>query len=642
MQTTAAYGSWKSPITSDLLVAGITGLDAICLDGDDVYWLEMRPTENGRTVIMRQTATGEAVDVTPPDYNVRSRVHEYGGGGYTVHQGTVYFVNFADQRLYRQRPGAEPEAVTPEAGGYRYADGVVDERYGRFLCIREAHQPDHEPVNTLVSLALDGQSGQVLHSGYDFYASPCLSPDGRYLAWLAWNHPNMPWDGTELWLAEMTADGLENAQRVAGGIDESIFQPAWSPDGGLYFVSDRNNWWNLYCWQAGTVVAVYEMAAEFGLPQWVFDLSTYGFSGDGRIVTAYTQDARWYLATIGREDGRFTPLSVPFDTIHQVRVRGEFVYLAGAAADRPLVIARLHLVTGALDILRQSSRISIDAGHLSQPQTLAFPTENGLTAYALYYPPTNQAFMAPEGERPPLLVISHGGPTSAANTQLNWGIQYWTSRGFGVLDVNYGGSTGYGREYRQRLNQQWGVVDVQDCVHGARYLVAEGLVDGQRLAIRGGSAGGYTTLCALTFYDLFQAGASFFGVSDVEALAQDTHKFESRYLDSLIGPYPAQRELYVSRSPIHFVDRMNCPLLLLQGLEDRVVPPSQSETIYRALRQKGIPVAYVAFPGEQHGFRQAKNIKRSLDAELYFYGRIFHFHPADVLEPLVIDNLDPL
>ncbi len=482
--------------------------------------------------------------------------------------------------------------------------------------------------------------GQVLVSGNNFYANPRLSPDGARLAWLTWNHPNMPWDGCELWAADVLADGtLDRAQLVAGGLDESIFQPEWSPDGVLHFVSDRTGWWNLYRWRAGSIEQLTDLPAEFGVPQWVFGMSTYAFASAERIICAYTQDGVWHLASLDTRTKALTPFDLPYTEVSNVCVGAGCAVFTAASPSQSAAIVRLDLGTGQVTVLRRSSDVAVDAGYLSTPQSIEFPTEGGLTAHGIYYPPTNRDFVAPAGERPPLLVLSHGGPTGATSTSLSLGMQYWTSRGFAVLDVNYGGSTGYGRAYRQRLDDAWGIVDVDDCVNGARYLVAQGLADERRLAIRGGSAGGYTTLAALTFRDVFRAGASHFGVSDLEALATDTHKFESRYLDRLVGPYPARRDLYIARSPIHFTDRLSTPIILLQGLEDKVVPPSQAEKMFAAVKAKGLPVAYVPFEGEQHGFRKAENIKRAMEAELYFYSRIFGFDLADPVEPVQIENL---
>jgi dipeptidyl aminopeptidase/acylaminoacyl peptidase len=553
---------------------------------------------------------------------------------------TIYFSNFADQRLYRLTPGTEPQPVT-SASGMRYADGVIDQNRGRMICVREDHTIPGQAANTLVSLNLAGDAGgQVLVSGNDFYSSPRLSPDGSRLAWLTWNHPNMPWDGTELWTAQIGANGnLENAERVAGGAAESTFQPEWSPKGVLHFVSDRSGWWNLYHWRDGQVEPLWEMEAEFGQPQWVFGMSLYGFESEQSLICAYNQRGVWHLARLDTVARKLELIDTPCTEISEVRVGSGGVVFRGGSATQPLSIFRLDLTTHRLEVIRSAREVTVDPGYFSTPQTIEFPTENGLTAYGFFYPPQNRDYAGPPDERPPLLVKSHGGPTGSTSTYLDYKIQYWTSRGIAVLDVNYGGSTGYGRAYRQRLNDQWGIVDVDDCVNGARYLVGQGQADGNRLAITGGSAGGYTTLCALTFRDTFKAGASYYGVSDLETLATDTHKFESRYLDSLVGPYPEQADVYRQRSPIHYTERLSCPIIFLQGLEDEIVPPSQSEKMFEAVRAKGLPVAYLTFEGEQHGFRGAENIKRALEAELYFYSRIFGFELADPIEQIPIENL---
>jgi dipeptidyl aminopeptidase/acylaminoacyl peptidase len=636
----APYGSWKSPITADLIGAATVGLEQPRLDGDDAYWIETRPAEGGRHVIVRRGPDGRAADQTPAPLNARTCAHESGGGAYAVADGSLYFANFADQRLYRQDRDGPPRPITPE-GDRRYADAVIDRRRGRLVCVREDHTAGGEPVNTLVSLATGGgDAGRVLVSGNDFYSSPRLSPDGARLAWLTWNHPNLPWDGTELWAAEVGADGsLGPGERVAGGPDESVFQPEWSPDGVLHFVSDRTGWWNLYRRRDGRDEPLCPRAAEFGRPQWLFGYSTYAFASAGQIVCTWVEQGAWRLGLLDTQAGTLEPLEAPSTEIEGVRAAGgKAVFVAGSPAE-PTAVVRLDLASRRLEVLRRSSTAPLDPGYLSVPGLIEFPTEGGLTAFGFHYPPRNRDFAAPAGDRPPLLVISHGGPTSSASTGLRPEVQYWTSRGFAVLDVSYGGSTGHGRDYRRRLDGRWGVVDVDDCVNGAKYLVGRGLADGSRLAIRGRSAGGYTTLCALTFRDVFRAGASHFGVSDLEALAKETHKFESRYLDRLIGPYPERRDLYRERSPVHFADRLSCPVILFQGLEDKVVPPNQAEMMVEALRKKGLPVAYVAFADEQHGFRRAENIKRALEGELYFYGRVFGFTPADPLEPVPIDNL---
>ncbi len=642
------YGSWKSPITADLIVAGTIGLGQIGLDGEDVYWIEGRPSEGGRYVMVHRTPDGKTTDVTPSPFNVRTRAHEYGGGAFAIQDGTIYFSNFADQRLYKQTPASEPQPLTPE-GDRRYADAVIDSQRGRIICICEDHSGGtHEPTNTLVSINLENSHDiQVLVSGNDFYSSPRLSPDHSQLAWLSWNHPNMPWDGTQLWVAAINADGsLGEAKCVAGGVEESIFQPEWSPDGVLYFISDRTGWWNFYRWQPSTpsnedagVELLCAMEAEFGLPQWVFGMCTYAFESANRIICTYTQEGIWHLASLDTQTKQLERIETPYTEITSIHAaNGQAVFIAGSATE-PTAIVQMNLTNGQISVMKRSSELEIDTGYLSTPQAIAFPTENNLTAYAFFYPPKNKDYTAPAGEKPPLIVKSHGGPTASTSSAFNLKIQYWTSRGFAFVDVNYGGSTGYGREYRQRLNNNWGIVDVDDCANAAKYLAEQGLVDGERMAIAGGSAGGYTTLAALTFRDVFKAGASYYGVSDLEVLARDTHKFEARYLDGLIGPYPERKDLYEKRSPIHFTDQLSCPVIFFQGLEDKVVPPNQAEMMVEALKVKGLPVAYVAYEGEQHGFRRAENIKRTLDGEFYFYSRVFGFKPADAIEPVPIDNL---
>ena len=641
--TIAPYGSWKSPITSDLIVKEMIGLSQPRLDGEDIYWIEMRPSERGRQVIVRRSADEATTDINPAEFNARTRVHEYGGGDYVVHDGAVYFSNFSDQQLYRQNAGPAPERITTECSDdrLRYADTVFDLARDRLICVREDHrQADREAENTIAAVSLKGEAESVLVSGNDFYSSPRVSLDGSRLAWLCWNHPNMPWDGCELWVGEFSANGsIQNHQLIAGGPRESIFQPEWSPDGVLYFVSDRTGWWNIHRAATGVVECLHEMNAEFALPQWVFGLSTYAFASAEIIVCAFVEKGIWKLGTIDTRTRQFDRVEMPFTEISSVQAAsGRAVFRAGSPSE-PLSIVEMDLTSHETKVLRRATKIDIDSSYISEPQPVEFPTENGLTAHGFYYAPRNRDFAGPSNEKPLLLVKSHGGPTSATIAALMLTIQYWTSRGVAVLDVNYGGSTGYGREYRERLNGNWGIVDVDDCVNGAKFLAARGDADANRSMIDGGSAGGYTTLCALTLRDYFKAGASYFGVSDLEALEKDTHKFESRYSDGLVGPYPERKDLYFDRSPINFTDRLSCPLIFFQGLEDKVVPPNQAEMMVDALRKKGLPVAYVAFEGEQHGFRRAENIKRSLDGELYFYSRVFGFELAEPVEPVEIENL---
>ena len=639
----APYGSWRSPIGAELIASGAVSVGQLVLDGDDAYWIETRPTEGGRGVVVRRGADGRVSDVTPPGFYVRTRVHEYGGGAFAVSGGVVYFSNFADQRLYRQDPGEEPRPLTPDVD-LRYADGDVDRRRGRMVCVREDHTVGgREAVNTLVSVDLtEGGPGDLLVSGSDFYSSPRINPDGSRLAWLSWDHPNMPWDGTTLWTAPLDAAGkVGAATRVAGGIDESIFQPEWSPDGVLYFVSDRTGWWNLYRRREGEAAPVYRMEAEFGAPQWGLGMRTYGFASAERIICSYNLKGVWHIADLYPDSQTLQRVPTPFTEITSsgMVVSSDGVLFGAGSPTMPATVMYHDLSTGGTEALRRSSDAEVDQGYLSAPRPIEFPTEKGLTAHAFFYPPKNRDYTGPEGERPPLLVKSHGGPTSSTSSTLDLSVQYWTSRGIAVLDVNYGGSTGYGTEYRRRLNGQWGLIDVDDCSNGAAYLVERGEVDGERLAIKGSSAGGYTTLAALTFRDVFKAGASYYGISDLEALAKETHKFESRYLDTLIGPYPERRDLYVERSPVHHTQQLSCPIVLFQGLEDKIVPPNQAEAMMDAMREKGLPSAYVPFEGEQHGFRRSENIKRALEAELYFYSRVFGFELGEAVEPVHIENL---
>ena len=632
---TLPFGTWPSPITPALVAAQGLRLSGVTPDGDDVYWLEGRPQESGRVALVRWRG-GEAVDVTPPGFSVRTRVHEYGGGAYAVHRGVAYAAHFSDQRLYRIAPAAAPQPITPE-GPWYYADLQVDARRGRLICVREDHTAsDQDAVTTIVSIPLGSPAGPApppaILSGYDFYSTPRLSPDGARLSWLCWNHPQMPWDGTEVWVADVTDDGsLAHARCVAGGRTESIYQPGWSPDGRLHFASDRDGWWRLYRYD-DAVAPVLEQPpdrSEFGRPQWVLGTQTWAFADPGRLVVTYTQEGRWRLATIdvgARTLARLAPDLEPQEWLAATATHAVLVASSTRAAAR---VVRVALDTGRVDTLRASAHVDVDAGYLSEPRAIEYPTTGGRTAHAFFYPPANRDASAPSGERPPLIAVTHGGPTTASSTALDLRIHFWTSRGFAVVDVNYGGSSGYGRPYRERLKGQWGIVDVDDVIAATRHLVSRGEADGARLIIRGGSAGGYTTLAALAFHpDVFRAGASYYGVSDLEVLARDTHKFESRYLDGLVGPYPAMREEYRRRSPIHVVDRLSCALILFQGLEDRIVPPNQSEMMADAVRRKGLPVAYFAFEGEQHGFRKAETIARCHEAELDFYGTVFGFTPA--------------
>ncbi|HMA71337.1 MAG TPA: prolyl oligopeptidase family serine peptidase [Xanthobacteraceae bacterium] len=635
-RATAPYGSWKSPITSDLIVAEATMLSDVRIDGDYVYWLEGRPREQGRNVIVRAGPTGAATDITPAGFNARTRVHEYGGASWLVADGTCIFSNFADQRLYRQREGQSvPEPVTPECSNrerhWRYSDGVLDQPRRRWIGVREDHSAEGEPVNAIVAMDLDRLAtspGRVLAGGHDFFCSARLSPDANRMVWLAWDHPNMPWNGTTLYLADIDSGGTPQSVRViAGGVAESVFQPEWSPDGDeIVFVSDRSGWWNLYAYNVVTEATrpLFPMMAEFGVPQWNLGVSTYAFADARRIVCTYTSAGLGQLATLDLITGTVQPIATGFTEFGSIRAERDRVVFRGGAPDRPTSVVTLDLRSGQFQILKQATDL-LDradlriADYLARVEPVEFPTTSRKTAHGLFYPPHNSDYRANANELPPLLVKCHGGPTSAASSTLNLGTQFWTSRGIAVLDVNYGGSTGFGREYRERLKFNWGVVDVDDCVNGAKFLAERGLVDARRVVISGGSAGGYTSLAALAFRDFFQGGASYYGVSDAAALARDTHKFESRYLDWLIGRFPEMETRYRERSPLHHADRISKPVIFFQGADDAVVPPNQTEVMVEALRRNGNPVGYFLFSGEQHGFRQAANIKRCLDAEIAFY-----------------------
>jgi dipeptidyl aminopeptidase/acylaminoacyl peptidase len=645
------YGTWPSPVSAAAVATLGLRLGGVAVDGDDVYWLEGRPKEGGRNVLIRSSADGRHRVVTPAGFNVRTRVQEYGGGAFVLADKAIYFSNFADQRIYGIATATNeardmPYAITP-AGNWFYADAALDATRQRLICVREDHsRAGREPETTLVSVSFDGteSAGEVIASGFDFYSTPRLSPDGSTLAWLSWRHPQMPWDGTELWIADVASSGrLEHERRVAGGPTESIYQPGWSPDGALYFVSDRDGWWKLYRSDRSEVLPAVRNPperAEFGRPAWSLGTATWAFAGPSRIVVAYTQRGRWFLGIVDVASGVLSSLVEDLEPHDWLTATSTHVVAVAGTATKPDAVVRIELASGRVETLQSSSSIAMADDQISIPHAIEFPSTGDHTAHAFVYQPRNGSYQGPPGERPPLIVIGHGGPTNATKTTLNPSVQYWTSRGFAVADVNYGGSSGYGRAYRQRLNKQWGIVDVDDSINAARYLVRQGQADPDRLIIRGGSAGGYTTLTALTFHPgEFKAGASYYGISDVEVLAQDTHKFESRYLDTLIGPYPEEGDRYHERSPIHFVDRLSCALILFQGLEDKVVPPNQSEMMADAVRKKGLPIAYLTFEGEQHGFRKASTIVRSLEAELYFYGAVFGFEPADRIEPVHIDNL---
>ena len=643
MPTPRPYGSWPSPISADLIVGGSISLGDVDVVDDNIYWVEGRPSEKGRRALVRRGADGNVADAVPADLNVRTRVHEYGGVSHVVAGETIYVQNDGDQRLYRIDPGATPRAITPD--GYRYADLVMDGPRARIVAVREDHtDASREAVNTIVALDPDGPNadgGRVLVEGSDFVSNPRVSPDGTTLAYLSWNHPDMPWDAAELWLAQLDGEGnVGGRSKIGGGTGDAAFQPEWTPSGDLIFVAEETGWWNLYRWRAGEVEPLHPMEAEFGMPLWVFGMSAYTVVDDTRLICAYKDAGTWSIGDLDLETLELTTVPTPFTEVNGLSSSGDVVGFVAGSPTLPASVYRHDLRDGSTVPLRSSHSVEVDPAYVSTPEHIVYPTSDDQVAHGYYYPPTNPDASGPAGELPPLIVMSHGGPTSGTSTILKLSTQFWTSRGFAVLDVDYRGSTGYGRAYREALKGTWGVYDVDDCIAGARFLVERGDVDANRLAIRGGSASGYTTLAALTFHDVFAAGASHYGIGDLEAMTRDTHKFESRYLDRLIGPYPEAKAIYEERSPIHAIDRLSTPLILFQGLEDKVVPPNQAQMMFDAVAAKGVPVALVMFEGEQHGFRQAANIKRALEGELAFYARIFGFQTADAIEPVPITNLD--
>ncbi len=646
------YGTWPSPISAERVARGGVRLSEPWVEGDSVHWLESRPAEGGRGVVCRAEPWSSPVDVTPAGFDVRDSVHEYGGGAYAVREGVVFFTHGEDERIYRLEPGGEPVPITPAPAvprAARHADLEVSPD-GRWLaCVRERHgdadrSPEGLPVNELVLLPTDGSTEPlVVGSGRDFYAAPRFSPDGSRLAWLEWDLPNMPWDGTELVVAAVGPDGRLGERRVvAGGADESVFQPSWGPNGLLHFVSDRTGWWNLYREEPdGALRNLTPLEAEFGVPMWELRYATCAHLADGRIACLYRRNGVHHLALLDPETGELRDVDLPFSCFDPpyVVADGTRVAVLASSPTEPPQILTLDVATRAVDVLRVSEELDVDPGYLSVPEAVTFPTEDGV-AFLYLYRPTNRDVVGPPDERPPLIVHAHGGPTSEAVPELDLRIQYFTSRGFAYADVNYGGSSGYGRAFRERLYGRWGIVDAVDCVNVARFLVERGDADPERLIIAGGSAGGWTTLCALTFHDVFRCGRSSYGVSDLEPFTTITHKFEFKYIDRLAGPWPEAAEVWRERSPVRQAHRLRRPVLVLQGTEDAVVPPAQSEAIVAALEANGVPHAYVTFEGERHGWRRAETIQRALEAELAFYGWVLGFQPADELPPLEIRGGD--
>ena len=639
MATVSPYGSWRTPFTSQTLVERMVRISDVKLDNDEVFWVEMRPEEEGRCAIMHRDRRGKNHNLISKPFSARTLVHEMGGAPYGIEDRDVLFVNMADQRLHVSSRGKTSPVLPPNK--CRYADFTFRPESRQVVAVREDHSvPNSEAINCLVLLDLAWIGTEVvLASGYDFYSSPALSPDGSKVAWLCWNHPHMPWDETELWVADLDDEGSpENSRCLIFQTGVSLCQPRWSPTGVLHVISDETGWWNLYAVTEEGQSPLCPQSKEFGEPQWVLGQSSYAFIDDARILCSWHSDGGQELGILDLEDGSLTLLDTPYTEFSYIQAEGKKAAFLGASPTRFGELVLMDLESMERRVIRKASRDGIDDSQVSTPQPIEFQTEGGERAHAFYYPPFNPNYAGPEDELPPLLVKSHGGPTHSTGSSLNMEIQYWTSRGYAVVDVNYRGSTGFGTAYRRRLAGNWGLVDVQDSVHAARHLVTQGMADPERKAVMGGSAGGFTTLACLAFTDEFQAGMSRYGVGDLGALARDTHKFESRYLDSLIGPYPEDISVYDQRSPLNSAHQIACPVLFIQGLEDKIVPPEQAERMVSALRQNGIPVAYLAFPGEQHGFRMSENIMAAIETEEFFLSQIFGIAPAFPPKVIDIDN----
>ena len=636
---TKPYGSWKSPISGKSLVQSNLRLGQIQMNGDLICWTEGRPAEKGRTALMGWSGS-DIHEITPPESDVRTRAHEYGGGAFLCSGHSTYYINNSDQQIYEVLENGESRQITHEPG-YRFADMIRDKERNLLFVVGESHSDSSNIANCLLRISLSTGELCIIAEGHDFYSNPQLSPDGTQLLFLSWDHPNMPWDGTQLHLSNLNMDGdLTDDQEIAGGDQESIFQPCWDPDGSIYFVSDRSGWWNIYHYFNSQTICVLEKYAEFGLPQWVFGMSKYAVLNSGDLVATYTDMDASHLIRIDVEQGTYMDISTPYSTIDQLRGSKHLISFIGGTASQSGEVVVMDIDSNSSRTLQKSAENNIDPTFISRPSHITFETAQNEYTHAWFYPPLNPDYKSDPDDLPPLIVLSHGGPTANSSGTFNLAIQYWTTRGFAIVDVNYSGSTGYGREYRERLVGNWGIRDVHDCAAAANYLADQGLVDRERLIIKGGSAGGYTTLAALTFLNVFKAGASYYGIGDLTILAKDTHKFESRYLDSMIGPYPAEKQLYLDRSPLFFADQLDCPVIFMQGLDDPVVPPNQAESMVAALKKNGVPVAYLPFAGESHGFRQSATVIKAIESEYYFYTRIFGIEPGEPVEAIEILNLD--
>ncbi len=648
MKKKSPFGSWESMITTDMISNSIIALGEISIDNDNIYWSEMRPSENGRTLLMCLNNNGEAKELLPKQFNIRNKVHEYGGGSFTVNNGKLFFIDSKKHGIFKIQIDKKIENIIPELifekDNMLFADFIYDDVNDCLFSVAEDQSGKGESKNMLVSITMDGQIN-IIASGADFYASPKLSPDKKHIMWIEWNHPNMPWDDTLLYQADIYYNGAAviNKKLIAGGDGSSVFQPEYSPNGDIFYVSDKSGFWNIYKISNEAIddnkITHYKFEFEFGMPHWVFSMRCYDFIDRDNIIATYADAGDWRLAVLNLKTGQLTDINLPWCSFDSLYCHNNIAYFIGGQKHMSPQVVSLNLLDHNHIILQNSNSQHINMDDISIAEKIKFPTENGLFAYGYLYKPKNAEYTGIDSELPPLIIKSHGGPTGQAGCSFSAKIQYWTNRGFAVFDINYGGSTGFGREYRERLYDNWGITDVDDCVNGAKYLVNNDIVDGDRLIITGGSAGGYTTLSALAFRDIFKAGCSSYGIGDLISLAEDTHKFESRYLDKLIGKWPDDADIYRQRSPINKPDNLNCPIIFLQGEDDKVVPPNQAEMMVNILRDKKIPVAYLLFEGEGHGFRKAKNISHAIEAELSFYAQIFNFSPAGNIKKIQIDNL---
>jgi dipeptidyl aminopeptidase/acylaminoacyl peptidase len=623
---TAPYGSWESPISAKMEGSSALRLSEAKIVKGTIYWLEGRPNEGGRVALMSWTKETGAKELLPKTYSVRDRVNEYGGGALLIGKSAIYFVHDGDQQIYIRKSNGDVNRITAKEKA-RFADGCESPTDGSLFYVMEEHV-EEKVINTIVQVNPSSGNIEIIVSGNDFYSNPRISSDGKQLAYITWNDPNMPWDGTELWVLDLAT---KKQKKIAGGTSESIANPKWATDGSLYYVSDRSNWWNLYSEKK----KIPNLEGEFTYPQWVFGTSWVEFTDVG-IVVSYAKMGSNRFAKL--EDGTWKSIDLPYTGVLTMNAEGNELVMIATSPNQPNSVIHYDLKTGKTTTVKSAIARLPDPAYISQPKSIEYPTADNKTAFAFYYPPCNPAFQGMPNEKPPLLVMSHGGPTAHLTPSFNQEILYWTSRGFAIAVVNYGGSTGYGREYRDRLKGTWGIVDVDDCCNAALYCAKQGLADRNRLTIEGGSAGGYTTLAVLAYRDVFRVGADYFGVSDLVGLATFTHKFEGRYLDQLVGPYPEMKDLYIERSPLYNADKIRCPVIIFQGAEDAVVPPAQSETMYNSLVERKIPTAYLLFPGEQHGFRRAENVARALEAQLYFFSKVLGFPLSEKIEPVEIVN----